>query len=189
NHTVVGRQTGRHAAENRTRPWLRRAKDGRYVKAFMFWGGRERRVIAEMLNEAGIEHDLDSDANRELAAKSPSEAHSRLSALTDKLVASMSAEEVFHRAQAKGLLWASVRYPEENIEDPHFQARGSFQPIEHPEIGRRLYYPVSLGTDGKNRLTAFTRGAPRLGEHTEEILSRSGLSRAEIEALATAGAV
>jgi crotonobetainyl-CoA:carnitine CoA-transferase CaiB-like acyl-CoA transferase len=189
NAAVVQRQTGRHAAEGRTRPWLRRTKDGRYVKAFMFWGKRDVRVITEMLNEAGIEHDLDSDAYRELAERSPSAAQAHFSDMIDTLVASMTAEEVFHRAQAKGLLWASVRYPEENIDDPHFQARGTFQLITHPELGRDLYYPVSVATDGKQRETAFEDGAPHLGEHTQEVLSQAGFSDAEIRALAAAGAI
>ncbi|HEV8714811.1 MAG TPA: CaiB/BaiF CoA-transferase family protein [Candidatus Binatia bacterium] len=189
NAAVVQRQTGRHAAEGRTRPWLRRTKDGRYVKAFMFWGKRDVRVITEMLNEAGVEHDLDSEAYRELAERSPSAAQAHFSAMIDKLVASMTAEEVFHRAQAKGLLWASVRYPEENLDDPHFQARGTFQLINHPAIGRAFYYPVSVATDGKQRVTAFERGAPHLGEHTREVLTQVGFSGAEISALAAAGAI
>jgi crotonobetainyl-CoA:carnitine CoA-transferase CaiB-like acyl-CoA transferase len=189
NAAVVQRQTGRHAAEGRTRPWLRRTKDGRYVKAFMFWGKRDVRVITEMLNEAGIEHDLDSEAYRELAERSPSAAQTHFSVMIDKLVASLTAEEVFHRAQAKGLLWASVRYPEENLDDPHFQARGTFQLINHPEIGRALSYPVSVATDGRQRVTAFERGAPHLGEHTREVLSQVGFSGDEISALITEGAL
>ena len=186
---VVGRQTGRHAAEGRTRPWLRRTKDGRYVKAFMFWANHEVRIIAGMLNEAGIEHDLDSDAYRDLAERSPSEAQAHFSGMIDKLVGALTAEEVFHRAQAKGLLWASVRSPEENIEDPHFKARNTFQGINYPEIGRDLYYPASVATDGRNGVTSFTHAAPRLGEHTRDVLSRVGFSPAEINALAAAGAI
>ena len=189
NGATVHRQTGRHAAESRTRPWLRRTRDGRYVKAFLFWGGRDFRVITEMLNEAGIEHDLESEEYRELRKSSPSQAQAHFSDTIDRLVASMTAEEVFHRAQAKGLLWASVRYPEENIDDPHFQARGTFQPINHPELGRDLNYPVSVATDGKDRATAFTRGAPRLGEHTREVLSQAGLSDAEINELNAQGVI
>lgn len=186
---VVQRQTGRHAGEGRTLPWLRHTKDGRYVKAFMFWSKREVRIIGEMLNEIGIEHDLASESYKELAKRSPAEAQVYFSGWIDKLVAAMTAEEVYHRAQAKGLLWASVRYPEENIDDPHFQARGTFQPIHHPEIGRDLLYPVSVGTDGKNRATALHRGAPRLGEHTQEVLSQIGFSDGEISMLRVEGAL
>ncbi len=189
NARVVQRQTGRHAGEGRTLPWLRRTKDGRYVKAFMFWGRRDLRVIIEMLNEAGIAHDLESAAYRELAERSPSAAQAHFSATIDTLVASLTAEEVFHRAQAKGLLWANVRYPEENIDDPHFQARGTFQPIYHRGLGRALHSPVSVATDGRQRVTAFSHGAPQLGEHTREILSQVEYSDADISALAAAGAI
>jgi crotonobetainyl-CoA:carnitine CoA-transferase CaiB-like acyl-CoA transferase len=189
NSAVVKRQTGRHAAESRTRPWLRRTSDGRYVKAFLFWSGHDFRVIVEMLNEAGVPHDLESDAYRALRERSPSEAQSHFSATIDRLAESMTAEELYHRAQAKGLLWASVRYPEENIADPHFKARGTFQPIHHPELGRDLEYPVSVATDGKDRVTGFSRGAPRLGEHTNEVLARAGLSDGELVALKALGAI
>jgi len=186
NQALVRRQTGRHAAEGVSRPWLRATKDGRYVKAFMFWSARERRVIAEMMTEAGLEHDLNSDAYRELAERAPAEAATHFSTAIDRLCAALTAEEIFHRAQAKGLLWASVRYPEENLDDPHFQARGTFQPITHPELGRDLQYPVSVGTDGHDRVTGFTRGAPRLGEHTAAVLAEAGLSTAEIDTLINA---
>lgn len=186
---VVQRQTGRHAGEAKTLPWLRRTKDGRYVKAFMFWSRRDLRVITEMLNEVGVEHDLESEAYRELAKSSPGKAQVHFSAMIDKLAAALTAEEIFHRAQAKGLLWASVRYPEENMDDPHFQARGTFQPIRHPELDRELHFPVSVATDGQHRVTAFEHGAPRLGEHTKAVLLQAGFSDADISALAAEGAI
>lgn len=186
---VVQRQTGRHAGEAKTLPWLRRTKDGRYVKAFMFWSRRDLRVITEMLNEIGVEHDLESEAYQELAKSSPGKAQRHFSAMIDKLAAAMTAEDLFHRAQAKGLLWASVRYPEENMDDPHFQARGTFQPIRHPALDRELQFPVSVATDGQHRVTAFEHGAPRLGEHTKAVLLQAGFSTEEINALAAAGAL
>ena len=87
------------------------------------------------------------------------------------------------------MLWASVRYPEENLDDPHFQARSTFQRIHQPELGRALSYPVSVATDGRQRVTAFERGAPHLGEHTQEVLSQVGYSDADISALTAAGAI
>ncbi len=189
NGAVVKRQTGRHAAESRTWPWLRRTRDGRYVKAFLFWGGHERRIIIKMLDEAGIAHDLDSDAYRDLVKSAPSKAQGHFNETINRLAASMDAEDLYHRAQANGLLWASVRYPEENLADPHFKERGTFQPFSHPELGRDLYYPVSVATDSSNRVTAFERGAPRLGEHNDEILSQAGFSTAEVRALKTAGVI
>ena len=189
NQAIVRRQTGRHAAEHPTRPWLRRTRDGRYVKAFMFWSRHEAKVIGEMLTEQGIEHDLDSESYRQLCERSASAGHSHLNALVDRLAASMTADELFHKAQAKGLLWASVRAPEDNIADPHFQARGTFQQIDSPVKGHPLNYPVSLATDGNKPLTAFERGAPDLGEHNREVLAMLGINDAEIDLLASSGAI
>jgi len=186
NRAVIYRQTGRHAAEGRSRPWLRRTKDGRYIKAFMFWSGHERRAVAALLTEAGVEHDLDSDAYRELVKSAPSQAQRHFSTMIDRLAAALTAEELYHRAQAKGLLWASVRYPEENLDDGHFQARGTFAAIDHPELGKALYYPVSVATDGKDRVTSLAGRAPRLGEHTGEVLAKAGYNAAEITALSGA---
>jgi crotonobetainyl-CoA:carnitine CoA-transferase CaiB-like acyl-CoA transferase len=184
NQAVVQRQTGRHAAEHRTRPWLRRTADGRYVKAFMFWSRHEARVIGEMLTEAGIQHDLNSESYKQLCEQSPSAAHSYLDKLVDRLAASMSSEELFHKAQAKGLLWASVRTPEENLAHPHFQARGTFQSIDSAAVGQPLYYPVSVATDGDKPLTNFKSGVPELGEHTRQVLLRLGLNDTKIDMLA-----
>jgi crotonobetainyl-CoA:carnitine CoA-transferase CaiB-like acyl-CoA transferase len=72
--------------------------------------------------------------------------------------------------------------------DPHFQARGTFQPLAGI-AGRTLLCPVSVATDGSEPLTGFECGAPRLGEHTREVLTQLGMSEAEIEQLAAAGAV
>lgn len=189
NQDVVGRQTGRHAATAKTPAWLRRTKDDRYVKAFLFWGSRDARIIAEMLNEVGLEHDLESDAYRQLSESSPAKANKHLSAQVDRLVAAMTAEDVYHKAQAKGLLWASVRYPEENLDDPHFQARGTFQAIRQPQIDRELHFPVSAATDGHNRVTDFKSGAPLLGQHTREVLSGLGFGDEEIARLAAQGVI
>ena len=189
NQDIVRRQTGRHAATAKTPAWLRRTQDDRYVKAFLFWGSRDVRIIAEMLNEAGVEHDLESDAYRQLSESSPAAANKHLSAQVDRLVAAMSAEDVYHKAQAKGLLWASVRYPEENLDDPHFQARGTFQAIRQPQIGRELHFPVSAATDGHNRVTDFKSGAPLLGQHTRDVLAEAGLDDEEIARLAAQGVI
>ena len=155
----------------------------------MFWSRHEAKVIGEMLTEQGIEHDLDSDSYRQLCERSASAGHSHLNGLVDRLAASMTADELFHKAQAKGLLWASVRTPEENIGDPHFQARGTFQPIDGPMEGQTLSYPVSLATDGDRPLTAFERGAPDLGQHNREVLAMLGINESEIDLLASQGAM
>jgi crotonobetainyl-CoA:carnitine CoA-transferase CaiB-like acyl-CoA transferase len=93
--------------------------------------------------------------------------------LLEQLVESLPADELFHRAQAQGLAWSPIRRPEENLDDPHFAARHSFATIQHPELGRALKYPGTVASDGEAPHFSYTRRAPRLGEHTEEVLQRT----------------
>ncbi|WP_289014344.1 CoA transferase [uncultured Methylobacterium sp.] len=72
---------------------------------------------------------------------------------------------------------------EELPEDEHLRAVGFFGTAEHPTEGayRTMRRPVSFS----GSTFAISRHAPRLGEHTEEVLREIGLSGTEIEALAT----
>ena len=75
--------------------------------------------------------------------------------------------------------------PEELPSDPHLNAVGFWQHVEHPSEGCLLVPQVPVGlsrTPGGIR-----RLAPRLGEHSTESLREGGLSEAEIAALMESG--
>jgi len=65
--------------------------------------------------------------------------------------------------------------------DPHIKAVGLFGEAEHPPEGRyrTVRNPVSFSAAPFR----IRRHAPRLGEHTAEVLAEAGLSPAEIEAV------
>ncbi len=70
--------------------------------------------------------------------------------------------------------------------DPHVLARGMLAEVEHPTAGRipQIGIPVKLSaTPGR-----IARPAPRLGEHTDEVLAWAGYTPAEVAALRAAGA-
>ena len=66
-------------------------------------------------------------------------------------------------------------------DDPHIKAVGLFGEAEHPTEGRyrTVRNPVSFSAAPFR----IRRHAPRLGEHTAEVLAEAGLSAAEIEAV------
>ena len=67
------------------------------------------------------------------------------------------------------------------LEDPHLQAVGFFDYVEHPSEGRIR----SLGIPSTWSATqpAITRHAPRLGQHSEQVLASLGYSPEQIAAL------
>ena len=77
---------------------------------------------------------------------------------------------MYRRAQSMHLPWGPVRWPEENLADPHWDDRdffvegpvpGASAPARYPRAGYRFTAtPVEL-----------RRPAPRLGEHNAEVFA------------------
>ena len=73
------------------------------------------------------------------------------------------------------------------FEDPQVRHLGLVAEMEQPGAGRVRI----LGFPGRASATPprITRPAPLLGQHTGEVLGELGLSREEIDRLATAGVI
>lgn len=70
--------------------------------------------------------------------------------------------------------------------DPHLDDVGFFETVTHPSEGpiRRTKPPTTFSGGMRDEIL----DAPRLGEHTREILAEAGYSEAEIDALVAGGA-
>ena len=175
NGLVVKRQTARHAAIDVTLFRLSVSQDNVYTLALVSPFEREEIAFKQLADQSGISHVLGTPEYAQLEKDDRRAAFTYRNDLIEQVVASMPAEEVFHRAQPLGLAWSPIRRPEDNLTNEHFAARGSFTTISHPEIGRDLAYPQTVATDGHQPHMRYARRAPRLGEHTAEILTALGL--------------
>jgi crotonobetainyl-CoA:carnitine CoA-transferase CaiB-like acyl-CoA transferase len=104
----------------------------------------------------------------------------------DRLIAGWTADrdhlEAMHQLQAAGVPATAVLNGMEVMLDPRLRARGYFEMIEHPGVGRRPF-PRYLGSRFGAFATSSRTRAPRLGEHNYEILAHLGLSEAEVRRL------
>jgi crotonobetainyl-CoA:carnitine CoA-transferase CaiB-like acyl-CoA transferase len=72
------------------------------------------------------------------------------------------------------------------VSDPHLAAIGYLQMVDHPSEGRiRMLAVPSEWSESKPE---YRRHAPRLGEHTREVLREAGLSDQKIDSLLESGA-
>ena len=72
------------------------------------------------------------------------------------------------------------------VEDPHLAAIGYFREVEHPSEGR--IRTMAVPSEWSETAPEYRRHAPRLGEHTREVLREAGLQEKAIEELIASGA-
>jgi crotonobetainyl-CoA:carnitine CoA-transferase CaiB-like acyl-CoA transferase len=72
------------------------------------------------------------------------------------------------------------------VNDPHLAAIGYFREVEHPTEGR--IRTTAVPSEWSDSAPEYRRHAPRLGEHTREVLREAGLQDGAIEQLLASGA-
>lgn len=170
----VIRQTGRHAALFRTEPWIYRARDGLDVLAYSV--GRSNESWARLkawMQSRGFGANLDEarfdDPVARQGGRGGAEA-GEIMAEVARFVAAHDAAEVYRGAQACGLPWGVVRAPDETLDDAHLHDRGHFAPITGEGLEGSALMPGAPCVFGATPWE-LRRPAPRLGEHTDEVLA------------------
>jgi crotonobetainyl-CoA:carnitine CoA-transferase CaiB-like acyl-CoA transferase len=72
------------------------------------------------------------------------------------------------------------------VADPHLAAIGYLQTVEHPSEGR--IKTLAVPSEWSESAPEYRRHAPRLGEHTREVLQEAGYPKERIERLIASGA-
>jgi crotonobetainyl-CoA:carnitine CoA-transferase CaiB-like acyl-CoA transferase len=104
----------------------------------------------------------------------------------DEGFARLTLDEVGARLTEADLVWAPLNYPRDTVADPVAEAAGCFVDIADAD-GVTYRQPASparfAGYDD-----APKRPAPKLGQHTREVLAEAGYAAEEIDALIAEGA-
>jgi crotonobetainyl-CoA:carnitine CoA-transferase CaiB-like acyl-CoA transferase len=95
-------------------------------------------------------------------------------------------QEVAELLQRHGVPAGPMFTGTDQIEDPHFQARGYTRWLDQQDAGRMCFEGPGFQADGMSDIDLFQ--APRLGEHTRELGERLlGLGPAELDRLVEDG--
>jgi crotonobetainyl-CoA:carnitine CoA-transferase CaiB-like acyl-CoA transferase len=113
--------------------------------------------------------------------------HDEFKARVERALARETTAQWVARFEAEQVAAGPIYEFDEVFEDPQVKHLGLVATVEQPGYGtaRMLDFPVKASaTPGTIR-----RPAPRLGEHTAEVLGELGLPKGEIDRLAAAGVV
>ena len=113
--------------------------------------------------------------------------HAELRARVETALATAPTAEWVARFEAAAIAAGPIYEFDEVFADPQVRHLGLVTEVEQPGYGtvRMLDFPFGASATPSR----VRRPAPRLGEHTAEVLAQLGLPAAEIERLATEGAV
>lgn len=97
-------------------------------------------------------------------------------------------QEVLDAARKNGVLCGALFTIEDIINNPHFQARNYFTPLEHPEAGI-IRYPGPIFKMTRSPSKDWM-AAPRLGQHNEDVYcGQMGFSKHDLVHMRQAGVV
>jgi crotonobetainyl-CoA:carnitine CoA-transferase CaiB-like acyl-CoA transferase len=106
--------------------------------------------------------------------------------MTQEVLKTRTSKEWLERLEAEGVPCAPVLTRDQVINHPHMLASDILLESDHPVAGRLRQTRTAARFDTP---TIVRRGAPRLGEHTEEILRELQISEEEISALCVEGII
>ena len=181
---TVHRQTGRHAMATPTEPSQVCCADGRYLNTGVPpRSAREFGALLEWIRQLGLETEFAMTPLLELGLGYD---HLSLAMIAEDplagevfqagreamifIASKLSAHQAFVGFQQRGIPAGVVWSPDETMRDPHFVERGFPTEVYHDEIGGPVVYPGPPIRFTASPM-AIRHRAPRLGEHTEQVVA------------------
>ena len=150
-------------------------------------------TVAVMSNKEwqGLCHALDrrawlEDARFATPAQRDRHVNERL-AMTQEVLATRTTAEWLRRLEAHDVPCAPALTRAEVLQHPQVQASGMIVETDHQAAGRLRQ--VRHAARFEATPASIRLGAPRLGEHTDELLTELGLARSDIDRLRSAGVI
>ncbi|MCB2228290.1 MAG: CoA transferase [Desulfarculaceae bacterium] len=109
-----------------------------------------------------------------------------LTGLIEQALASRTRDEVVAEIRRAGIPGGPVLDVGQVLDDPHVQARGILQTLEHPDLGPITQVKTPIAADGY--MPEVHSPAPAIGQDTRQVLAELGYGLDEIEALLASGA-
>ena len=169
---LVHRQTCRHAQPTPTQPALFATADDRYVYfALITTEQKPWQGLVEWMEAAELAADLTDSRYGDPEYRLANFAH--IQEIVEVFFLLQRADDIYHEGQRRGLPVGVLNAPEDLPRDEHLTARNFFVPVADDAPGGPHLYPGAPIRFSALATPPLTR-APRLGEHTADVLGREG---------------
>ncbi len=164
---VVHRQTCRHAQPTPTQAAIFQCGDDRWVYFVIFVAEQKAwHTLLDWIDSRGLAVDLLDPEYDDPGFRQRNFGH--IQEIIETFFLLQTADEAYHEGQARGLAVGPLNAPDDLLDDEHLRARDFFVLVEHDDVPPALYPGVPFRFS--DAPTAVVRRAPKLGEHTADVL-------------------
>ncbi len=163
--------------------------------SFLAIGGETRaesqRKLVEWMDREGLADDFikNFDWATHSVLKVTGELTEKMSQIFRRFFLTKTKKELFDFAIQNGCLLAPINTTEDIVKNEHFQARGFWVEVEHPELNSAITYP-GFPYSFSEASCKVMRRAPLIGEHNCEVLGQElGLTPDELITLKSGGII
>ncbi len=166
NYTYLGAVRRRQPNHTGDLTRLRAVSDGYVLPNPGIGAGLNWQILVDFLDAPQLDDPRFDNASARL------ENAEALGEILDEIFATKQKRDIFYAAHEKRFIYGVIDSPAETIENPQIQARGYYQPVEHPELGEITFpgAPFLMSSSP----WAVNSTAPALGQHNGEVLGSLG---------------